>query len=199
MKLNVPFYKQSSIADCGPTALRMVLSYYGKNPSINNIKEKCEIKKDKGISTIQIAIAAAKFGYKSSLYTTSLGFKEDNMELEFYKKYADPNLIKETRTLINNAKDLGVELNEISLSLREIKSLVNKNSLPIILLDWAVVLGKKNYLGHFVPIVGFDEEGIYVHNQGIKAKKFLHINSRIFNKARRAKGTDEDFLVISRR
>ena len=86
MKLDVPFYKQLSIADCGPTALRMVLSYYRKNPSIKSIKEKCDIKKDKGISTIQIAIAAANFGYKASFYTTSLGFNKDNMKLEFYKK-----------------------------------------------------------------------------------------------------------------
>ena len=199
MKLDVPFYKQLSIADCGPTALRMVLSYYRKNPSIKSIKEKCDIKKDKGISTIQIAIAAANFGYKASFYTTSLGFKKDNMKLEFYKKYADSNLIKGSNRLIKSAKDKGVELNERSLSLREIKSLVNKNSLIIILLDWSVVFRKKNYLGHFVPIVGYDDKGIYVHNQGANAKKFLYINYTTFNKARKAKGTDEDILVISRK
>ena len=39
MKLNVPFYRQDSIADCGPTALRMVLSYFNKDLGIKVIKD----------------------------------------------------------------------------------------------------------------------------------------------------------------
>ncbi len=198
MKLRVPFYKQTTDLNCGPSALKMVFSYFGKNFDIKTLEEKSGIKEGKGISTIQIATASALLGFKTELYSKYLSFNPENLKLDFYKKYSDSEM-QQSEKLIKEAKYAGVKLYEKTLSLEKILKFVTKDSIPIILLDWNIVKdkGDKSYQGHFVPIVGYDENNIYVHNHGLdNPRKFLIINKRIFDKARKAKGTDEDLLVI---
>src|SRR3989304_1182641 len=166
MKLEVPFYNQTTKLNCGPAALRMVLAYFDKDYGLPLLEEKAKIKEGKGIFTVQIAIAAASLGYRADFYSRQVSFNKENLKLEFYQKYTD--LITQTDELVEEAKKLGVHVEEKRLSLEEILSKVSNSSLPIILLDWNIVKGtrEKGYQGHFVPIVGHDEENVYVHNHG---------------------------------
>ena len=198
MKLRVPFYKQTTDLNCGPSALKMVLAYFGKNIDIKILEEKIGIKEGKGISTIQIATASSLLGFKTEFYSKYISFNPENLKLDFYKKYSDSD-IQKSKKLVKNAKSAGVKIYEKTLPLEKILKFVTKNSIPIVLLDWNIITNGKEsgYHGHFVPIVGYDEKEVYVHNHGLKdTKKFMMINKRIFDKARIAKGTDEDFLVI---
>jgi len=198
MKLNVPFYKQTTPLNCGPSALRMVLAYLDKDLGLEILEEKIGVKEGKGVSTIRLAIASASLGYKTDFYSKHILFNEKNVNLDYYKQYGDMNL-RESEILIKKAKEEGVNIQEKSLSLEELLEMVKEKSVPIILLDWNIVLGKKEegYQGHFVPIVGHDNENVYVHNHGFKnTKAFFPIDKSLFDKARRAKGTDEDIVVI---
>lgn len=88
---------------------------------------------------------------------------------------------------------------EKSLLLEEILSFVTEESIPIVLIDWNVIMSRKNkgYQGHFVPIVGYDEKVVYIHNPGLKdTKEFMPISRELFDKARKSEGTDEDVAVI---
>jgi uncharacterized protein YvpB len=197
MKLNVPFYNQTTNLNCGPTALKMVLSYFGKNKDLKEIEEKCEIKEGKGIYTIQIATAASRFGYETNFYSKHLGVNPENLKMDFYKKYSEE--FDDSGKIVINAKNEGVKIHEMTLNLEEILGFVSEKSVPIILLDWNVVRNQKEkgYQGHFVPIVGYDETNVYIHNHGLtNPKKFLKIKKEIFEEARKAKGTDEDILII---
>lgn len=99
--------------------------------------------------------------------------------------------------MLTRAREAGVELNEERLGINEIIDNMGKNRAIIALLDWNVIIGEKGYLSHFVPLVSYDRENIYVHNHGFDdTKKYMPINKRLFNKARKAKGTDEDILII---
>lgn len=199
MKIRVPFYKQSNSVNCAQFALKMVFSYFGRNIDLNTLNEKMEAQEGKGISTIQIAKASASLGFKTELYSKHISFNPENLELEFYKKYASNELEKQSNKWMKEAKAAGVKFHQKSLPLNKILQFVKKDKLPIILLDWNIVIGKSNkgYQGHFVPIVGYDVNNVYVHNQGFHgAKKFRYINKRLFDKARKSPGTDEDFLVI---
>ncbi len=201
MRLDVPFYKQTTALNCGPTTLKMVLSYFGKKEPIKSIEKKTEMKELKGISTIQIAIAATSLGYHADFYSKHILFNEDNLNYEFYKQYSDINL-EESEKYLEKAKNLGVNIKEKTLSLDNLLSLLTKNSIPIVLLDWNIIKTKKEngYQGHFVPIVGFDKQNVYIHNPGLNdAKEFMSISRRIFNKARKAKGTDEDIVIVYRK
>lgn len=199
MKLQVPFFPQTTIVNCGPSALRMALAFLDKDPGLETPEDKCGIKEGKGVFTIQLAIAAASLGYKAEFYSKQISFNRENLKLEFYQKYAD--LADQSNKRVELAKSLGVHVEEKILDLDYILSRVNNNELPIILLDWNIVKAKdKGYQGHFVPIVGYDEENIYVHNHSfLNPEPFLAIKKDIFETARKAAGTDEDIVIISRR
>lgn len=201
MKLNIPFYKQTTKLNCGPTALRMILSYFGEDTDIKLLEEKTGIKKGKGIFTIQIASAAAILGYKTNFYSKHILFNEEYLKLDYYKKYSDMNLDL-SKKLVEEAKKAGVNVQEKTLSLEEILEFVSKNSVPIVLLDWNIVMDKreKGYQGHFVPVVGYDKKDVYVHNHGFNnPQEFMPISREVFNKARKAKGTDEDIVIICKK
>jgi len=198
MRLNVPFFIQTTKVNCGPSALKMVLDYFGKKKTIEEIESKFEMIEGKGVSTIQIATVSSLFGFKTEFYSKSLLFDEENMKLDFYKKYANNNL-EESKKQIKFAIESGVKTEEKTFSLENILKFVTKKSIPIILLDWNVVMNKreKGYQGHFVPIVGYDSKNVYVHNQGLdNPQEYLKISKEVFDESRKEKGTDEDFLII---
>lgn len=202
MRLNVPFYKQTTKLNCGPAALKMTLAFFGEEYDLALLEESVGIKEGFGISTVQIALGAARLGFTTELYSTSIGFNESNSDLEFYKKYVESDLGKRYKEMISEARKLGIVLEERSLTIEEILSKVGENSLPIVLLDWNVVKGEreKGYQGHFVPVVGYNEKGVFVHNHGLNIpKEFLEIPKNIFEEARKAKGTDEDIVFIYRK
>ena len=200
MRLKVPLYKQTTELNCGPTALKMILSYFGKDIDIKFLEEKTGIKKGKALYTIQIAIAAASLGHQADFYSKHILFNEEHLKLDYYKKYSDMDLDL-SKKLVEEAKRLGVNVQEKKLSLEEILKFVSENSVPIVLLDWNVVKGEKEkgYQGHFVPIVGYDKKEIYVHNHGFKnPQKFMPISRDVLDKARKTKGTDEDVVITHR-
>lgn len=199
MRLRVPFYKQTNPFNCGQFALKMVSAYFGNNVDLKVLDEKMDAKEGKGISTIKIALAATSLGYKTELYSKYIEFNPENLKLDFYKKYGGKEVQQQSEALVKKAKLAGVKMYQKELSIKEVLKFVKNNSVPIILVDWNIIINKpeKGYQGHFVPIVGYDEKYVYVHNQGFgTSKKFLRIDKNTFDKARKVKGTDEDILVI---
>jgi ATP-binding cassette subfamily B protein len=59
-----PFYKQPDQMDCGPTCLRMIAKYYGRNFTVQTLRRLCEINKE-GVSLLGISDAAEKIGFRS--------------------------------------------------------------------------------------------------------------------------------------
>jgi hypothetical protein len=200
MKLKVPFFGQTTPLNCGPTALRIVLTYIGEDPGIEILEGKTGIRDGEGISTIKLATVSAEMGYKTELYSKYISFNEDNLKLDFYKKHGDINL-EQSEKWLENANSVGVNLQEKVFSLKELLDLVTEDSLPIVLVDWNVVLGEKekDYHGHFIVLVGYDNENVYVHNTSFESpQEFLSIKKEVFEEARKAEGTDEDIVVVHR-
>ncbi|WP_262916122.1 peptidase domain-containing ABC transporter [Pedobacter montanisoli] len=59
-----PFYKQPDQMDCGPTCLRMIAKYYGKNIRLQRIRDLSGINRE-GVSMLGISEAAEKIGFRS--------------------------------------------------------------------------------------------------------------------------------------
>ena len=59
------WYKQYDAMDCGPTCLRMIANYYGKNISINTLRNQAQIGKE-GVSLLGIGDAAEKIGFRNN-------------------------------------------------------------------------------------------------------------------------------------
>ncbi|TKC08002.1 peptidase domain-containing ABC transporter [Pedobacter polaris] len=65
-----PYYKQPDQMDCGPTCLRMIAKHYGKNFSLQRLREICGLNKE-GVSLLGISEAAEKIGFRTTGATVS--------------------------------------------------------------------------------------------------------------------------------
>ena len=197
MLLKVPFYNQTSSMNCGPNSLRMVLSYFGENYTLKELETQCNSIEGKGLSTVQIASAAKKLNFNVEFYSNELYFDKELLKLDFYKEFSLNN-IEYYDNKIDDAKKLGVKVFEQNLSLDKLLNFVCEKSLPIVLVDKNILYGIENkYLGHFVVIIGFDEENVYLHNSGLKRfQSIMKVSRDVFDKARKVKGTGEDIVII---
>ena len=60
-----PNYRQSEVMDCGPTCLQIIEAYYGRNISLNKLRELCYTSRD-GSSLLGLSDAAESLGYHSA-------------------------------------------------------------------------------------------------------------------------------------
>jgi ATP-binding cassette, subfamily B, bacterial len=61
---NFPFYMQLDAMDCGPTCLRMIAKHFGKNFSLQHLREKSGINKE-GVSLASVGVAAENIGFRT--------------------------------------------------------------------------------------------------------------------------------------
>jgi len=196
MKLNVPYHKSKNETDCGPLALKMVLEFFNKTTSFDEIAKKQKQLKSGLVWTAGIARAAKKFGFNTKLISIT-NFSHD--DIDYYQKYADDKSMLVLKELTDEIKTLGVDIQEKNISLDELLSHVTDNSVPIVLINWFVLAAKEGYSGHFVPLVGYDAENVYVHNPGLaSAEAFMSIKRELFLKAWESEGTDKDVVVVSK-
>lgn len=59
-----PFVKQPDTMDCGPTCLKMVAAFYGKDLDLDPLREQCFPSKE-GVSLMGVSLAAEKIGLKT--------------------------------------------------------------------------------------------------------------------------------------
>ncbi len=64
IKMSFPFYKQLDAMDCGPTCVRIIAKYYGKNYSLQTLRDKSYITRE-GVSMLGISDAAESIGFRS--------------------------------------------------------------------------------------------------------------------------------------
>ncbi|WP_295939099.1 peptidase domain-containing ABC transporter [uncultured Alistipes sp.] len=63
--MKFPHYTQLDAMDCGPSALRIVAAHYGKQYSLQNLREKCHITRE-GVSLLGISDAAEQIGFRTT-------------------------------------------------------------------------------------------------------------------------------------
>ena len=56
-----PFYKQLDAMDCGPSCLRMIAKFYGKNISLQTIRDRSFLTRE-GVSFLGLSDAAESLG-----------------------------------------------------------------------------------------------------------------------------------------
>lgn len=66
-----PHYRQLDAMDCGPTCLRMIAAYYGKEYSLETLRQRSHITRS-GVSMLGISDAAESIGFKTVAYRIQL-------------------------------------------------------------------------------------------------------------------------------
>ena len=79
-KKNIPHYFQLDAMDCGPTCLRMIARYYGKNYSLQTLRERSFITRE-GVSMPGISDAAESIGFRTSGVRITLKQLEEDVPL----------------------------------------------------------------------------------------------------------------------
>lgn len=64
-KDTIPNFRQLDSRDCGPACLRMIAKYYGRNYTIEYLREKCFITRN-GVSMLGISDAAETIGFRTN-------------------------------------------------------------------------------------------------------------------------------------
>ena len=139
--------------------------------------------------------------FGSSPYNTPLlssSFDSDQSGLEDLESWTGTE--EKINRLMAECLELGVKLEEKSLTSEEVLSKLSQDCVAIVLLDWSKVKGEGSFQGHFLPIVGYDDEYVYLHQPGPKdAMPNFKIEKKLFDEARISKGTDEDIVFIYRK
>ena len=74
----IKFHLQHDSTDCGPTCLRIIANYYGKDFSLEYLREQSFIGKD-GVSLLNTKILAEKLGFETISVKMDLQtIKEEN-------------------------------------------------------------------------------------------------------------------------
>ena len=69
-RLSVPLLKQGRL-ECGPTALRMVMAYFGKNVASKDVIKGVGGIKRYGVKTIELADFSRELGFKVTCYSSN--------------------------------------------------------------------------------------------------------------------------------
>lgn len=77
---NFPHYHQLDAKDCGPTCLRMIAKYYGKNYTMQTLRERSFITRE-GVSMLGISDAAESIGFRTMGVRLSLKQLHEDMPL----------------------------------------------------------------------------------------------------------------------
>ena len=77
---NFPHYRQLDSKDCGPTCLRMVAQYYGRNYSLQELRQKSFITRQ-GVSLLGISHAAESIGFRTNGLKLSFEALKNKVEL----------------------------------------------------------------------------------------------------------------------
>jgi ATP-binding cassette subfamily B protein len=70
--MSFPFFYQLGFADCGPTCLRMIARFYGKDLTLNYLRDLCSVQKQ-GVNMLGLAGAAEQIGFDTLKVEIGIG------------------------------------------------------------------------------------------------------------------------------
>jgi hypothetical protein len=180
----------------------MVLEFLGERHDKESIKSLVESDSTGNTWSIGLAKAAGELGFKTEFYSKKLGFNAEHFSLDYYQKLTDGAAATQLKSehLHKRCKELGVTTIEGTFTLAELLSRISIDCTAIGLFDWNRIDGCEGYKGHFMPIVGYEDGAVLVHQPGPSdPTPYLPLPQEVFELARKAPGTDEDLIFIHRK
>ena len=85
-------YKQLDTMDCGPTCLRMIARHFGRNLSLQELRQASEVGKN-GVNLLGIAQAAERFGFRTLSVKVSLNKLKKDAPLPFIAYWSQNHFV----------------------------------------------------------------------------------------------------------
>jgi len=181
MRIDVPVFKQSNELGCGPTALSMILNFYGIKLYEQDILKKVKIIRDKklkkyGTFMVELALFARKLGCDVHCSSYSLELYRPEMILLRKEKLTRKilNILAKTKNqthkrILQSTIDLMKAGGKFKLempSLNKVREFLN-HKIPVMLAVKSVILFEKGRLsssGHFIVLTGYDQNKFYYND-----------------------------------
>ena len=96
----IPLYSQYDSMDCGPTCLRMIASFYGKDFSLEYLRDMCSIT-NRGVTLLGLDYAAKQIGFETLCAKVSL--------LQFCIKFHNVGIKKSIMLQIQLEQSLSIQ------------------------------------------------------------------------------------------
>lgn len=194
MKLNVPFFSNTSDnTHCFQAGIKMVLKFFEPNKDYNFEELDRLSAKKEGLWTWPTAmtlnlynmgyevIAWEDFDYQSFI---------DNPEQYLFKKCGE-EVAKEQIAYSDLAQEKGFmrEFMRIGTWKRviptqnDIKKFLRKGFLVCCNVNAKTLNHKNGYEGHFVIVIGWDNDGLILHDPGLPPRKNRHVDQKTFEKS----------------
>jgi predicted double-glycine peptidase len=183
--LNVPYYRQTHPATCGPAALMMVMKYWDKSLNLTSEEEFKIWKKTRSVflkgGTLHFGIAktAVDLGFKSEIYQNIVSLNDKRTWKRFNFLYRNINFFW------MKYKKIPVFIKEDILT--EIQNSLNKKIPPLVFINLEPITGENVF--HWVVTTGMDKINVYVNDPNMvdsldqRIKKDYPIRIDIFKKA----------------
>ena len=206
MIISVPFYENKGDGkQCMQITMKSVLKHFlNKDFSLEELDKLTGRKAGFWTSTSQVATGLQDLCLKVKHYSKSdlepylqgepFILKQFGKDAEKILKYTDMPVFLESITRLIKY-DI---FEKRKLSFDEIEDHIKQGHIPLILIDYNKMTGKKDlYQGHFVVVTGFDDQNVFYHESGPTNpeanKKML---KSIFIEAWNANGTDNDTVIV---
>jgi len=158
----MPYYKQININDCGFVGSRMVLEYFNIKVTIEEMKQKFKLEQDRPLLSTEVLLLLNQFGLKPSLYTGDILLNKN------VPNYYNNILLENLKKIEELQLDIFIDVVYIDF----IKKCIIENN-PLIA---SLNLSKSNKNNHFTPVVGFDDDYIYIHDINEKYRPITNDN-----------------------
>jgi len=148
MNLIVPYYTQTNLNECGFFSVKMILEYFDIVAGVDEMRHRLGVLEDRPLLSTEILLLLHMYGLSPTLYSKTNVLNFDISPR--YKSILDKNL--------TDIEKLNLNLIVKKVTISSIKSWIN-SGIPIICL-----LNFPNRGLHYVPVVGFDNNNIYIHD-----------------------------------
>mmetsp|Transcript_43864 Transcript_43864/g.73040 ORF Transcript_43864/g.73040 Transcript_43864/m.73040 type:complete len:285 (-) Transcript_43864:166-1020(-) len=207
LSVDVPHVRQSFNWDCGLACVLMVLRTLGVNKcDLRILRQLCNTT---SIWTVDLAHLFARFGVAVHFCTITVGANPEFAKESFYMDTIQEDGRRVER-LFRDAAECGITIQCRSLAIEEIQdrllsghwlliALVDKRKLsPPQCLSQCCGIGS-GYTGHYVVVCGYDaDRQEFELRDPASSSALLVVSESGFEDARKAFGTDEDILLVSR-
>ena len=202
--LRVPYFRQTSPLNCGPTCLRMATATFSNlletgARSVEDCDTAAGLQEGKITETLGLALGLSRLlpGEVDVVFSSSHpGFNAERMQQQYYRKYS-ANTESAHRAQLAEAEELGIVVETRSVALDEMRKWLGSSTsddprLIICLLDWSqcTMSPPSGYSGHYVLLVAFHRGRAVFHNPQ-RGGAGCSLPEAAFDRARRAEGTDE--------
>lgn len=181
MKLDVPFYAQSTSFTCDPACLMMVLKYFDTKINLSHELEFDIWRESYGIGIPGcmpqgLAYSALLRGLNSTVVCKKKGFVQISRKLATGENRKISLLT--SKNLLEKAKLKGMNIIDKDPDLKIIENTLNKNQIPIVMVHMNLL--HRIDSPHWVVVTGVDDKNIWINNPYSKNGKNVKVSKTDF-------------------